>query len=239
MVYRVCSRGESLLRRNAQSCYTCFQFYSTRPVFGIRIAPGAAVELAARKLRDEALDKGSMDNISVMVTLLRPIPQHPNEVLAFFSGSLLRCDHLCISKPLATSVHAFAALPAVLNATIDIAATQEGQLGIIFGDDWPCIKRITDDSLAAEQPQVRVLTVKVQPKQPYPAPAHVLYSLVAGVLSCPCVVLLNRSWWWGCVCLPSAPCRWRGWSLTRRNRWFASDHWSWCFMHSAKQHGVT
>ena len=87
MVYRVCSRGESLLRRNAQSCYTCFQFYSTRPVFGIRIAPGAAVELAARKLRDEALDKGSMDNISVMVTLLRPIPQHPNEVLAFFSGT--------------------------------------------------------------------------------------------------------------------------------------------------------
>ena len=53
----------------------------------------------------------------------------------------------------------------------------------------------------------------------------------------PMCFLLNRSWWWGCVCLPSAQCRWRGWSLKRRNRWSASDHWSWCFMRSAK-HGV-
>jgi protein phosphatase PTC1 len=88
--------------------------------FVIRVCSrGADVDLAAQQLRDEALTRRSSDNISVMVSLLRPLPQHPTEVLAFFS------------------------------------TTQDGKLGIIFGDSWPCIKRINDDSLAAEQPQLQ------------------------------------------------------------------------------------
>jgi hypothetical protein len=53
-----------------------------------------------------------MDNISVVVSILRPVPQHPDEVVAFFS------------------------------------TTMDGSLGIIFGDEWPCIKRITDGASA-------------------------------------------------------------------------------------------
>lgn len=81
---------------------------------------GGTAVLAAEKLRDESLERGSRDNISVMVSILRPIVQHPIEVLAFFS------------------------------------TTQDGKLGIIFGDDWPRIKRINEGSLAELQPQIKV-----------------------------------------------------------------------------------
>jgi len=81
---------------------------------------GGSAELAAAHLRDTAYEAGSTDNISVSVTLLRPIPPHPDEVIAFFS------------------------------------TTMDGKLGIIFGDQWPCIKRITDGSLAAVQQQLSV-----------------------------------------------------------------------------------
>ena len=81
---------------------------------------GGSAVLAAEKLRDESLERGSRDNISVMVSILRPIAQHPVEVLAFFS------------------------------------TTQDGKLGIIFGEDWPCIKRITEGSLAEQQPQIKL-----------------------------------------------------------------------------------
>jgi hypothetical protein len=60
------------------------------------------------------------DNISVMVAILRPIAQHPTEVVSFFS------------------------------------TTQDGKLGIIFGDEWPRIKRINEGSLAELQPQIQV-----------------------------------------------------------------------------------
>ena len=89
--------------------------------FVIRVCSrGGTAILAAEKLRDESLGRGSRDNISVMVTILRPIAQHPTEVLAFFS------------------------------------TTQDGKLGIIFGDDWPRIKRINEGSLAELQPQIEV-----------------------------------------------------------------------------------
>jgi len=81
---------------------------------------GGSAVLAAEKLRDESLERGSRDNISVMVSILKPIVQHESEVLAFFS------------------------------------TTQDGKLGIIFGDDWPRIKRINEGSLAALQPQIEV-----------------------------------------------------------------------------------
>ena len=81
---------------------------------------GGTAVLAAERLRDESLERGSRDNISVMVSILRPIVQHPIEVLAFFS------------------------------------TTQDGKLGIIFGDDWPRIKRINEGSLAELQPQIKV-----------------------------------------------------------------------------------
>jgi len=81
---------------------------------------GGDADLAAATLRDMALELRSMDNISVVVSILRPVPQHPDEVVAFFS------------------------------------TTMDGSLGIIFGDEWPRIKRITDGSLASEQPQLAV-----------------------------------------------------------------------------------
>eukprot|EP01043_Picozoa_sp_COSAG02_P001571 COSAG02_NODE_34_length_49821_cov_105.420438_2_plen_607_part_00 len=81
---------------------------------------GGSAVLAAEKLRDESLERGSRDNISVMVSILKPIVQHPREVLGFFS------------------------------------TTQDGKLGIIFGEDWPRIKRINEGSLAELQPQIKV-----------------------------------------------------------------------------------
>ena len=54
--------------------------------FVIRVCSrGGTAILAAEKLRDESLGRGSRDNISVMVTILRPIAQHPTEGPAFSS----------------------------------------------------------------------------------------------------------------------------------------------------------
>ena len=36
------------------------------------------------------------------------------------------------------------------------STTQDGNLGIIFGDEWPRIKRINEGSLAELQPQIQV-----------------------------------------------------------------------------------
>jgi len=96
---------------------------------------GVSAKGAADILRDEALERNSKDNISVMVSILKPIAKHPREVMGFFS------------------------------------TTDDGNLGIIFGNEWPFITRINEGSLAEMQPQIKVgmklLSINGQPMDGY------------------------------------------------------------------------
>ena len=74
--------------------------------------------MASDALCDEASKRGSSDNISIMVVMLRDVATS-DEVIGYFT------------------------------------ARRRGKLGIIFGDSWPCIKKIAASSLAAAQEQVR------------------------------------------------------------------------------------